>query len=1078
MSTEPNAGGGAPVAIADALIGKEIDGCTIVKKIGQGGMGIVYLAEHSKLRQQYVVKILNPALTAAEDTVQRFFREAQSVARLNHHGIVGIQNVGQEGDYYYIRMEYVDGDTVENIIKKEHKLDWHLATKIVLDTAEALSHAHKKGVVHRDIKPENIMLTQQGEVKVMDFGLAKQVQAATKVSVTGQIVGTPFFMSPEQAGGKTVDARSDIYSLGVSYYYMLTGVKPFNGKNLQEIFLKHFFYQPESPKIHTPDVPENVCEVIRRCLKKKKKERYQSAAHFMKDLQAVLEGGELSAPEAADSASETIAPTASAPDMKPEGGFAATSSDPAVPAMGGDTVSREVAAARAEIGGAGDPGTIVAEGAGAKENGSITVVARGGTQAADEKAAPLTKREGRVQLAEVAGASLVFGKKPEPPPAKSPTGAPGDQATAVAPKKSPSSSSTPDLAAIEAVTGSKKPGTETVEKKPPVVKKGPPKAVIGAVVAVLALGAGVYEGVGFLKYGSLTAAFQQLQSTRPSPEDDAGWQSLMAESAQLAEQFESFQSTFRYFPRAEAAGGFATKCREVSELAKTSYSDAVKSKAIAGQDLERQKQLLKEMAIRREKLDAAKVTIDGLLKEKKYEDAGKKAVEAWEVAQIDKRQGEFKVPVEVSCDLPGVKLYDGGSNQELPVLPGRGQAVVVMAPINSAGFKLEARRPKFSTWRADQTFNGYTRLAATLDRVISHRLDLGKTKPFWRFHKQQVDEPVCVVGEMTIDPQTPPTLDFVSQDGLLRSFELKTGRPRWDPQKIGDYGDPTPGPDVLPGKAVATVSADGWVRAYDVGSGGRVAEAPLGAPVIAGCRVDSQPSYLIAGTVTGEIVCIELGSAKPERWRIHAEGPIATRPLILGDRVFVGSKDDRLRAIDPTNGSVIASYDAREAISAGPIARGNTLLVGTFEGRVHAVNVSDFSVNSTVHSVFTTAAAGHPILQLTLAGSKGIFYATTEDLRGIDASGNNLFSTPFVPQDNGVPLEIAGICPMNEAIGVVTINGKVFSVDMKTGTQNWVLDLNADQSKPPVTISVPPLFDGTDLYVATSGGEVIAVVGD
>src|SRR5579862_4487918 len=189
MSTEPNAGGGAPVAIADALIGKEIDGCTIVKKIGQGGMGIVYLAEHSKLRQQYVVKILNPALTAAEDTVQRFFREAQSVARLNHHGIVGIQNVGQEGDYYYIRMEYVDGDTVENIIKKEHKLDWRLATKVVMDTAEALTHAHKKGVVHRDIKPENIMLTKGGDVKVMDFGLAKQVQAATKVSVTGQIVG-------------------------------------------------------------------------------------------------------------------------------------------------------------------------------------------------------------------------------------------------------------------------------------------------------------------------------------------------------------------------------------------------------------------------------------------------------------------------------------------------------------------------------------------------------------------------------------------------------------------------------------------------------------------------------------------------------------------------------------------------------------------------------------------------------------------------------------------------------------------------------------------------------------------------
>src|SRR4051812_234364 len=365
-----------PTAIADSLIGKEVDGCRIVKKIGQGGMGIVYLAEHTKLKQQYVVKILNPALVAAEDTVQRFFREAQSVARLNHPSIVGIQNVGQEGDYYYIRMEYVDGDTVENIVKEQKKLDWKLASKVVLDTAEALSHAHKKGIIHRDIKPENIMLTKNGEVKVMDFGLAKQVQAATKVSVTGQIVGTPFFMSPEQAGGKTVDARSDIYSLGVSYYYLLTGVKPFNGKNLQEIFLKHFFYTPESPKIYTPDLPENVCEVIRRCLKKKKKERYQSAAQLAKDLRALSDGGELSPSEGGEAAEVPSSPSSSDvhPAMPPgdasktSRGFAASSSDPGIP-VGGDTVSRDLAAAQREIG-EGEPGTIIGKGAGASaENG-------------------------------------------------------------------------------------------------------------------------------------------------------------------------------------------------------------------------------------------------------------------------------------------------------------------------------------------------------------------------------------------------------------------------------------------------------------------------------------------------------------------------------------------------------------------------------------------------------------------------------------------------------------------------------------------------------------------------------------
>src|SRR5581483_5785540 len=412
MSTENTSAGsgGPPSGGPDPIIGKEIDGCAIVKKIGQGGMGIVYLAEHTKLRQQYVVKILNPALTAAEDTIQRFFREAQSVARLNHPGIVGIQNVGQEGEYYYIRMEYVDGDTVENIVKEQKKLEWKLATRIIYETAEALSHAHKKGTIHRDIKPENIMLTKNGEVKVMDFGLAKQVQAATKVSVTGQIVGTPFFMSPEQAGGKTVDARSDIYSLGVTYYYLLTGVKPFNGKNLQEIFLKHFFYTPESPKIYAPDLPENVCEVIRRCLKKKKKERYQSAAQLAKDLAAMLAGGELSAPEASDGSNEPVASSSTADlDKTASGRLIASSSDPAIP-VGGDTVSRDLAAAQAEIG-AGDPGTIVAGAGGGPENGgSATVIARAAGAEGEASAAPLTKRGGnRVALsANMAGASLVF----------------------------------------------------------------------------------------------------------------------------------------------------------------------------------------------------------------------------------------------------------------------------------------------------------------------------------------------------------------------------------------------------------------------------------------------------------------------------------------------------------------------------------------------------------------------------------------------------------------------------------------------------------------------------------------------
>lgn len=274
---------------SDPHIGKVIDGCVLDRKLGQGGMGIAYLATHTELQRPFVIKLLNPTLTSSEDTIQRFYREAQSVAKLNHNNIVAIQNVGHDNGFYFIRMEYVDGVTLESVVRARKKLPWRVASDIIFQTASALAHAHSKGIIHRDIKPENIMFCEgPNVVKVMDFGLAKHVQSATKVSVTGQIVGTPFFMSPEQAGGKETDERSDIYSLGVTYYYLVSGVKPFNGKNLQEIFLKHFFYTPESPKIYTPDLPQEVCDMIRQCLKKKKAERYQSADDIANDLDQIL----------------------------------------------------------------------------------------------------------------------------------------------------------------------------------------------------------------------------------------------------------------------------------------------------------------------------------------------------------------------------------------------------------------------------------------------------------------------------------------------------------------------------------------------------------------------------------------------------------------------------------------------------------------------------------------------------------------------------------------------------------------------------------------------------------------------
>ncbi len=1090
MSSEPNAGSSPPVPSGpDPIVGKEIDGCTIVKKIGQGGMGIVYLAEHSKLRQQYVVKILNPALTAAEDTVQRFFREAQSVARLNHPSLVGIQNVGQEREYYYIRMEYVDGDTVENIVKEKKKLDWKLATSIILETAEALSHAHKKGTIHRDIKPENIMLTKNGEVKVMDFGLAKQVQAATKVSVTGQIVGTPFFMSPEQAGGKTVDARSDIYSLGVSYYYLLTGVKPFNGKNLQEIFLKHFFYTPESPKIYTPELPENVCEIIRRCLKKKKKERYQSAAQLAKDLRSIIEGGDLSAAESTDGSEAGVGASPSNVDMAPgpgstdlgatNRGFIASSSDPSVPAATADPVSRDLAAAQAEIG-QGEPGTIVAQGD-SPRNGSATVIAKAleGQEAAPaptgaDAAAPMTKRQ-RVSLtAQSAGASLVFQPGAAPFQQKPQTHAQpqGQTATAAPPSSAVETVNMPaeQLQAEAAAQTEVAPKVET--KKPvttatPVSKKEQQQKLIkvGAVVGGILLILAVYMGVGSVQFSGLEDGFTKAQAVRPAETDVAGWTKLKADYEQLAESYDKFAATFGLTPSGAEAKARAEKCRESAKTAETSRALAER---IAADERKRQDEI-NQINLNREKyrkeLQDLLDLVKALTAQKKYDDAAKAAEKALALAQkLAERVNEVKTPIEVTCDIAG-KVMNG--NDELGTITP-GVPLVVMAPLKDKTFKLEVKKPRFKTWKHESMITGYTKLRAVLEREIQGRFALGKTEPMRRFKLGVWAEPLVAVA-MAMDMQAPVSLDVVCQDGTLRSYE-RNGRIRWNKhQQVGQYGDRLTAPEVLAGKAIVTASPDGTIEAHDVPTGNVVSKANLGSPFLAAPRIDATARYIVAGTLGGDIVCLDLEPLSKgiatEKWRVPTDASILTQPLIQGGRVIVGSLDDWLRVIDMETGKVTATYDAREAISAGPVAPGDIIYFGTREGRVHAVTVAANNAKAT----FVTAAAGAEIVQIFASG-RGVFYSTKNDLRSADSSGNPMFQ-PFTPTDGGVPLEVAGFVPMHDSIALVTLNGVVFSIDAKTGRENWRLDLKTQ-------VRIPPLFDGDNIHVATADGEIVTISGD
>lgn len=269
-------------------LGAKIDGCVLKEKLGTTS-NMVYRAHCEKSAKDYVIKVLNPALVANEHAVQRFYQEANLTMSLADERIVKMYKFGVDNGRAFLRMDYVPGQTLDSMIAQNGKQPWRKSVEIMKEVALALSHMHERGFVHRDVSPKNILFDEEDhKVTLIDLGLGKRLNPSRSISVTGQIVGTPYYMSPEQAGGKSCDTRADLYSLGVVLYYMVTGLKPFNGKNLQEIFLKHFFYTPESLKIHTPDVPQKLCDIVSRCLEKKKAARYQSAQALAEALDALL----------------------------------------------------------------------------------------------------------------------------------------------------------------------------------------------------------------------------------------------------------------------------------------------------------------------------------------------------------------------------------------------------------------------------------------------------------------------------------------------------------------------------------------------------------------------------------------------------------------------------------------------------------------------------------------------------------------------------------------------------------------------------------------------------------------------
>jgi len=269
----------------------------IKREIGRGGMGTVYEAVDEERGRVVALKVLPPELAREAQFFHRFRREIRTLAALDHGGIVKILDVGSEGARHYYAMEYVDGPSLQAILERERRLDPIRACEVGLQLCEALEHAHRRGVVHRDIKPANILVDSRGEAHLTDFGIAKVIQA-TRMTTTGGIVGTAEYMSPEQAEGRAVDRRSDLYSLGVVLYRALTGRVPFEGETVLDVIRQHRFAVLESPKELNPEIPSTLSALIEQLLEKDPEKRPPSAGLAGRALQAahrMLEagGGEL-----------------------------------------------------------------------------------------------------------------------------------------------------------------------------------------------------------------------------------------------------------------------------------------------------------------------------------------------------------------------------------------------------------------------------------------------------------------------------------------------------------------------------------------------------------------------------------------------------------------------------------------------------------------------------------------------------------------------------------------------------------------------------------------------------------------
>src|SRR5437899_10785966 len=282
------------------------------RRLARGGMADVFLARDQLLDRPVAVKVLFPEFATDRSFVERFRREAQSAANLNHPNIVAVYDWGQEQGTYFIVMEYVEGRSLADILRTEGPLHPQRAAEVASDIAAALGFAHRNGVIHRDIKPGNVLVSPNGQVKVADFGIARAFGAGAEENLTqaGSVMGTATYFSPEQAQGLALDPRSDLYSLGVVLYEMITGRAPFTGDSPVSIAYKHVQEQPPRPRQVNPDVPADLEAITGRLLAKNPATRYPSAEDLRADLRRFRDGQRpLAATETAAAAAAAVGAT-------------------------------------------------------------------------------------------------------------------------------------------------------------------------------------------------------------------------------------------------------------------------------------------------------------------------------------------------------------------------------------------------------------------------------------------------------------------------------------------------------------------------------------------------------------------------------------------------------------------------------------------------------------------------------------------------------------------------------------------------------------------------------------------------